>query len=147
MDSEVAPVPRIAAVIIYQALRVGAEGIRLLPGDTGLRVEYCKGGTWTITMQIPKHIVEPLSDHFKRMAGLPLGYRMVLEGFIPIRHAMQISQDWDPMYLDHGPLPTPVPATPPPPGVKDYDVRLSITPTRWGEKITMTLEAVEDSSD
>lgn len=147
MDAEEAPVDRIASVVIFEALRQGAEGIRLLPGDTGLRVEYRKSDIWTETMQIPTHLVEPLSDHYKRMAGLPLGYRMVLEGFIPIRHAMQVLQDWDPLDIEYGPLPTPVPAKPPPPGVKDYDVRLCITPTRQGEKITMTFEAVEDIAD
>ena len=38
-------------------------------------------------MSIPAHLASPLTEQYKKAAGLPLGYRMALEGLIFIRSA------------------------------------------------------------
>jgi len=87
---------------------------KFAPDEAGLRAEYFKGGAWADTMLIPKPLAVPLTEHFK-MAGLPVGYRMALQGLI--------------LLPQEG-------------GAQDYDIHLSITPTRQGEKIVMKIEAM-----
>ena len=129
-----APVPRIAVAIINQAIRVNAAEIRLVPHEAGGRVEYLRAGAWAETMHIPKHLTGPLTEHFKEVAGLPLGYRMALQGLLLVRYGTAID-------TDSVRLPTSVLSAPPQSGERDYDVHLFITPTRQGEKIVMRIEA------
>lgn len=135
-EAQEAPVSRIAEAIIKQAIREKAGSIRLLPSEEGLRVEYLKGGVWAETMSIPKHLEAPLTEHLKEIAGLPLGYRMALQGLIPMRYGMTVDAEF---------AEPPVSAftAAPQPGERDYDVHLLITPTRQGEKISMQIEAAD----
>ena len=139
-EAQEAPVSRIAPVIIHEAIREEADSVRILPHADGLRIEYLLSGTWTETMFIPKHLASPLTEQYKRMAGLPLGYRAALKGLIFIR------------YDEHGPIPiieatyasdpTQPVSNPLLPGERDYEVRLFLTPSRWGERIAMQIEEV-----
>ena len=128
-----APVPRIAAAIINQAILEGASEIRFVPHKGGLRVEYLRDGSWAETMSIPERLTGPLTEHLKELAGLPLGYRMALQGLLPVRHGTAIGGD------SVG-LPASVLTAPPLPGERDHDVHLFMTPTRWGEQVVMRIE-------
>jgi len=130
-----APIPRIAEAIIKQAIRESAAEIRLVPHEAGQRVEYLKDGSWVETMSIPNHLAGPLTEHFEEMAGLPLGYRMALQGLIPMRHGAAVDVVAE--------SPASAFTAPPRPGERDYDVHLFITPTRQGEKIVMRIEAAD----
>lgn len=138
-SAQEAPVSRIAAAIIHQAIRENAASIQIVPSETGMRVDYLKEGVWRETMRMPKQLEPEITAHLKEMAGLPVGYRMALQGLILIRSTSGIpmaAQMIDAAY--EVPIPTAVPQ----PGEQDYDVHLFITPTRQGEKITLKIEAV-----
>ena len=110
--SEQAPTRRIAEAIIAQALREGASEITLTPSETVNAVHYLIEGKWLDTMNVPIQISPGLVSAFKTLAGLPIWeHRMRLEGFIPVNCALG-----------------------------DYDVPITIIPTRYGERITMRIE-------
>ena len=123
-EAQEAPIARIAAAIIHQAIREKADSIRLLPNEAAMRVEYLLRDVWTETMSLPKHIESALVAHLKEMACLPTPYRMAMQGLILIRHAAGLSPGAQAVDLD-------------------YDVHLFITPTRQGEKIVMQIEAAD----
>jgi len=114
--SEHPPHHRIAEAIIAQALREGATEIMLTPNETVMDVQYLIAGEWRETMHIPVEVVPGLVSAFKTLAGLPIWeHRMKMEGLISVKCALG-----------------------------DYDVQITITATRHGEKIAMRIEAATD---
>ena len=110
---------RLAQHVIAQALHDGAEQVSLTPvmyapDRKALEVQYAIAGEWWNSFRIPIHIAPGLGIAFKALAGLPVWeHRMALEGLIVVQY-----------------------------GAADYDFHLSITPTRYGEKIGLRIEAV-----
>ena len=110
------PHHRIAEAIIGQAFREKASEITLTPNETVGIVQYLVAGEWRHTMSIPGEVLPGVMSAFKTLAGLPIWeHRMRLEGFIPVHCALG-----------------------------EYDVQITITPTRHGEKIAMWVEAATD---
>lgn len=113
---EPAPIPHLVQAIIQQGVRENAVAIQLLPIQSGLRVEYLRDETWGATMTIPSDLEPAIVTHLKEMAGLPTQYRMALDGLILFRF-----------------------------GAQDYDIAISVRPTRQGEKITLHITLSGDS--
>ncbi len=110
------PHHRIAEAIIAQALREGASEITMTPSATVMDVQYFLADKWRETMHIPAEVLPGLVSAFKTLAGLPIWeHRMKLEGLIPVECALG-----------------------------GFDVQITITPTRHGEKIAMRIEASTD---
>jgi type IV pilus assembly protein PilB len=109
--AEEAPIIRIAHAIVQQAIREKASDIHVEPGQRSVRIRYRIDGVLNETMTVPKHIQNPLISRFKIMAELNIAERRVpQDGRIPIRHEG-----------------------------KDYDLRVSCLPTKYGEKIVMRI--------
>ncbi len=109
--SEEAPIIRIAHAIIQQAIREKASDIHIEPGQRSVRIRYRIDGVLNETMTVPKHIQNPLISRFKIMADLNIAERRVpQDGRIPIRA-----------------------------DGKDYDLRVSVLPSKFGEKIVMRI--------
>ncbi len=109
--AEEAPIIRIAHAIVQQAIREKASDIHIEPGQRSVRIRYRIDGVLNETMTVPKHIQNPLISRFKIMADLNIAERRVpQDGRIPIRHEG-----------------------------KDYDLRVSVLPTKYGEKIVMRI--------
>lgn len=112
---------RLVQAIIAEAFHEGADQVSLTPAmyaldENALEVQYLIAGEWRNTFYIPIRPGLEIALAFKTLAGLPLWeHRMVLEGLIVVRY-----------------------------GAADYDVHLSITPTRHGEKITLLIETAEE---
>ncbi len=107
--SEEAPIIRIAHAIIQQAIREKASDIHIEPGQRTVRIRYRIDGVLNETMTVPNHIKNPLISRFKIMADLNIAERRVpQDGRIPIRA-----------------------------DGKDYDLRVSVLPSKFGEKIVM----------
>ncbi len=107
--AEEAPIIRIAHAIVQQAIREKASDIHIEPGQRSVRIRYRIDGVLNETMTVPKHIQNPLISRFKIMADLNIAERRVpQDGRIPIRA-----------------------------DGKDYDLRVSVLPTKFGEKIVM----------
>lgn len=109
--AEEAPIIRIAHAIVQQAIRENSSDIHIEPGQRSVRIRYRIDGVLNETMTVPKHIQNPLISRFKIMADLNIAERRVpQDGRIPIRHEG-----------------------------KDYDLRVSCLPTKYGEKIVMRI--------
>ena len=109
--AEEAPIIRIAHAIVQQAIREKASDIHIEPGQRSVRIRYRIDGVLNETMTVPKHIQNPLISRFKIMADLNIAERRVpQDGRIPIRHEG-----------------------------KDFDLRVSCLPTKYGEKIVMRI--------
>ncbi len=109
--SEEAPIIRIAHAIVQQAIREKASDIHIEPGQRSVRIRYRIDGVLNETMTVPKHIQNPLISRFKIMADLNIAERRVpQDGRIPIRA-----------------------------DGKDYDLRVSVLPSKFGEKIVMRI--------
>ncbi len=109
--AEEAPIIRIAHAIVQQAIREKASDIHVEPGQRSVRIRYRIDGVLNETMTVPKHIQNPLISRFKIMADLNIAERRVpQDGRIPIRHEG-----------------------------KDFDLRVSCLPTKYGEKIVMRI--------
>ena len=105
---------RFAHDLITQAFHEGAEHISLTPDTKALEVQYLIAGEWRTVIRFPVKRAPGLGIAFKTLAGLPVWeHRMALEGLIVVQY-----------------------------GAADYDVYVSITPTRYGEKIALRIEAV-----
>lgn len=114
--SEHPPHHRIAQAVITQALREGATEITMTPNETVSIVQYLVAGEWKHTMSIPISVLPGLTSAFKTLAGLPIWeHRMKLEGLIPVKCTLG-----------------------------EYNMQITITPTRHGEKIAMRIEAAMD---
>jgi len=104
---------RVAQAVITQAFGERAEQITLTPDGEALVVHFFIAGEWKPTMTIPAQIAPGLGGAFKALAGLPVWeHRLALEGLIVVQY-----------------------------GATDYDVHMSITPTRHGEKIALRMAA------
>ncbi len=109
--SEEAPIIRIAHAIVQQAIREKASDVHIEPGQRSVRIRYRIDGVLNETMTVPKHIQNPLISRFKIMADLNIAERRVpQDGRIPIRA-----------------------------DGKDYDLRVSVLPSKFGEKIVMRI--------
>ena len=109
--SEEAPIIRIAHAIVQQAIREKTSDIHIEPGQRSVRIRYRIDGVLNETMTVPKHIQNPLISRFKIMADLNIAERRVpQDGRIPIRA-----------------------------DGKDYDLRVSVLPSKFGEKIVMRI--------
>ncbi|MGO8672354.1 MAG: GspE/PulE family protein [Capsulimonadaceae bacterium] len=107
--SEEAPIIRIAHAIVQEAIRQKASDIHIEPMQKGVRIRYRIDGVLNETMTVPKHIQNQLIARFKIMADLNIAERRVpQDGRIPIKHEG-----------------------------KDFDLRVSVLPTFYGEKIVM----------
>ena len=109
--AEEAPIIRIAYAIIQQAIREKASDIHIEPAQRDVRIRYRIDGVLNETMRVPKHIQPPLISRFKIMAEMNIAERRVpQDGRIPIKV-----------------------------NNKDYDLRVSCLPSKWGEKIVMRI--------
>jgi type IV pilus assembly protein PilB len=109
--SEEAPIIRIAHAIVQEAIRQKASDIHIEPMQKGVRIRYRIDGVLNETMTVPKHIQNQLIARFKIMADLNIAERRVpQDGRIPIKT-----------------------------DGKDYDLRVSVCPTFYGEKIVMRI--------
>ncbi|MFN3648079.1 MAG: GspE/PulE family protein [Armatimonadota bacterium] len=112
-DSDVVqgPIIRIAHAIIQEAVKSGASDIHIEPAGRNLRVRYRIDGVLHEIMQMPKYIHPPLTSRFKIMAELNIAERRIpQDGRIGINFQN-----------------------------KDYDLRVSVLPTQYGEKIVMRI--------
>jgi type IV pilus assembly protein PilB len=107
--SEEAPIIRIVNTILLYALRDGASDIHIEPQAKGVRVRYRIDGVLHEQMKIPQYVLNPLISRIKIMAELNIAER-------------RIPQDGRIKLTMQG---------------KEYDMRVSVCPSMFGEKIVM----------
>ncbi len=106
-----APIIRVVNAIIQQAVKDGASDIHVEPGTRFTRIRYRIDGVLHEVMQLPKYIQPPLLSRIKIMADLNIAER-------------RIPQDGRIGITFNG---------------KDFDLRVSILPTVFGEKSVMRI--------
>jgi len=110
-DANKAPIIRVVNAIIQQAIKDGSSDIHIEPGARFTRVRYRIDGVLHEVMQLPKYIQPPLLSRIKIMSDLNIAERRIpQDGRIGITY-----------------------------GGKDYDLRVSILPTVFGEKAVMRI--------
>ena len=106
-----APIVRVVNLIITQAINDKASNIHIEPRDKNVSVRYRIDGILYEVMSPPKHIHEAITGRIKEMAGLDIGDRKSLqEGKFALKHDNE-----------------------------EYNIRLSILPTVYGEKAVMKI--------
>jgi hypothetical protein len=117
------------------------DKVQLVPYEEDLRVEYLLGQTWTETMTIPAHLASSLIEQYKKMAGLPLGYRMAMKGLMFIRYNENgsVIPIIEAAFTEY---PTQTSRALLQPGERDYELHLLLTPARWGERTTIRIKEV-----
>jgi type II secretory ATPase GspE/PulE/Tfp pilus assembly ATPase PilB-like protein len=104
------PIIRLAYAMIVGAIERGASDIHILPERRAVTVRYRLDGVLTDepAWVLPKEQQQPLIDRWKVMADMNVGERRVpQDGRIPVKHDNQ-----------------------------DYDVRVSVLPILYGERVT-----------
>ncbi|MBI3946571.1 MAG: Flp pilus assembly complex ATPase component TadA, partial [Armatimonadetes bacterium] len=106
-----APIIRVVNALIQQAIKDGASDIHIEPGVRSTRVRYRIDGVLHEIMQLPKYIHPPLLSRVKIMADMNIAERRIpQDGRIGVNFAG-----------------------------KDYDLRVSVLPTIFGEKSVMRI--------
>jgi type II secretory ATPase GspE/PulE/Tfp pilus assembly ATPase PilB-like protein len=113
-DKDSAAIIRIAYTIIEQAIVESAKEVRIEPEANGIRVSYEIRGVLQESMPLPKYIQDPLFSRLKTMGNLDSAETSPQRGGV-----IHIS------YRE-----------------RDFDVRISCTPTEHGEQIVMRLPVV-----
>ncbi|MDH7570089.1 MAG: ATPase, T2SS/T4P/T4SS family, partial [Armatimonadota bacterium] len=110
-EGNAAPIIRVVNAIIQQAIKDGASDIHVEPGVRNTRIRYRIDGVLHEIMQLPKYIHPPLLSRIKIMAEMNIAERRIpQDGRIGI------------VYNN-----------------KDYDLRVSVLPTVFGEKAVMRI--------
>lgn len=110
-EAQSGPIIRVVNAIIQQAIKDGASDIHVEPGSRHTRVRYRIDGVLHEIMQLPKYIQPPLLSRIKIMAEMNIAERRIpQDGRIGITYAG-----------------------------KDYDLRVSVLPTVFGEKAVMRI--------
>ena len=111
VQSEEAPIVRLANTILQQAIKEKASDIHMEPDKRGLRVRYRVDGVLHETMTMPSYIKMPLTARYKILSEMNIAERRVpQDGRIAISYES-----------------------------KPYDLRVSCLPTLHGEKIVMRI--------
>src|SRR5262245_60400527 len=107
---ESSPIVRIQKMIFEEAAALDASDIHIEPGQTATRVRYRVDGILRETMEVPRAMHESLVVRIKILARLDISERRVpQDGHISAEES------------------------------NGLDIRVSILPTRWGEKIVIRL--------
>jgi type II secretory ATPase GspE/PulE/Tfp pilus assembly ATPase PilB-like protein len=107
-NDEAAPIVRIQRKIFEEASAIDASDIHIEPGQTATRVRYRVNGVLNESLEIPRWMHDNLVVRIKVLAKLDISER-------------RIPQD--------GHITAEEPGSP--------DIRVSVLPTRWGEKIVI----------
>lgn len=110
VGAESAPVVRIQKMLFEEAAAADASDVHIEPGQTVTRVRYRVNGVLNESLEIPKWLHENLVVRIKVLAKLDISER-------------RIPQDGHIAAED----------------LKSPDLRISILPTRWGEKVVIRL--------
>src|SRR5215831_2380829 len=107
---ESSPVVRIQKMIFEEAAAMDASDIHIEPRQTATRVRYRVNGILNESLEVPRWMHENLIVRIKVLAKLDISERRIpQDGHINAEDS-------------HGP-----------------DIRVSVLPTRWGEKVVMRL--------
>ena len=104
-----APIVRMANAILVNALECGASDLHLEPDRQNVRVRIRVDGLMQQMMTFPKHIQFPMMNRFKVMADItPFRSLVPKFGAIPVKH-----------------------------GEKEFNLRVSVMPSLYGESIVL----------
>src|SRR6267142_1520500 len=110
MDDECPPIVRIQKMIFEEAAAMDASDIHIEPGQSATRVRYRLNGLLRETLEVPRWMHENLVVRIKVLARLDISERRVpQDGHIAAE------------------------------GSGGLDIRVSVLPTRWGEKVVIRL--------
>jgi type IV pilus assembly protein PilB len=110
-DSEDAPVVKIVNLILVQALKEKASDIHIEPFEKSLKLRYRVDGTLIEASSPPKSLQLPIASRIKILAGLDIAERRLPQDG---RFRIRVSG-------------------------KEVDLRVSVLPTIYGEKIVIRL--------
>src|SRR2546426_11844474 len=111
-DDECPPIVRIQKMIFEEAAAMDASDIHIEPGQSATRVRYRLNGLLKEGLEVPRWMHENLVVRIKVLARLDISERRVpQDGHITAEES----------------------------GGLDLDIRVSVLPTRWGEKIVIRL--------
>jgi type IV pilus assembly protein PilB len=114
-SSESAPIIKVSNLILIEALKAGASDIHVEPYEKEFRVRFRVDGILHNIMALPMRTRDPLISRLKIMAKLDISEkRLPQDGRIKIR--LRIEER-----------------------TRDLDLRVSVVPTHFGEKVVMRL--------
>jgi len=114
-SSESAPIIKVSNLILIEALKAGASDIHVEPYEREFRVRFRVDGILHNIMALPMRTRDPLISRLKIMAKLDISEkRLPQDGRIKIR--LRVEER-----------------------TRDLDLRVSIVPTHFGEKVVMRL--------
>ena len=114
-SSESAPIIKVSNLILIEALKAGASDIHVEPYEREFRVRFRVDGVLHNIMALPMRTRDPLISRLKIMAKLDISEkRLPQDGRIKIR--LRVEER-----------------------TRDLDLRVSVVPTHFGEKVVMRL--------
>jgi type IV pilus assembly protein PilB len=114
-SSESAPIIKVSNLILIEALKAGASDIHVEPYEKEFRVRFRVDGVLHNIMALPMRTRDPLISRLKIMAKLDISEkRLPQDGRIKIR--LRVEER-----------------------TRDLDLRVSVVPTHFGEKVVMRL--------
>jgi type IV pilus assembly protein PilB len=114
-SSESAPIIKVSNLILIEALKAGASDIHVEPYEKEFRVRFRIDGILHNIMSLPMRTRDPLISRLKIMAKLDISEkRLPQDGRIKIR--LRVEER-----------------------TRDLDLRVSVVPTHFGEKVVMRL--------
>jgi type IV pilus assembly protein PilB len=114
-SSESAPIIKVSNLILIEALKAGASDVHVEPYEKEFRVRFRVDGILHNIMSLPMRTRDPLISRLKIMAKLDISEkRLPQDGRIKIR--LRVEER-----------------------TKDLDLRVSVVPTHFGEKVVMRL--------
>src|SRR6476661_4920341 len=114
-SSESAPIIKLSNLILIEALKAGASDIHVEPYEKEFRVRFRVDGILHNIMALPMRTRDPLISRLKIMAKLDISEkRLPQDGRIKIR--LRVEER-----------------------TRDLDLRVSVVPTHFGEKVVMRL--------
>jgi type IV pilus assembly protein PilB len=114
-SSESAPIIKVSNLILIEALKAGASDIHVEPYEKEFRVRFRVDGILHNIMALPMRTRDPLISRLKIMAKLDISEkRLPQDGRIRIR--LRVEER-----------------------TRDLDLRVSVVPTHFGEKVVMRL--------
>jgi type IV pilus assembly protein PilB len=114
-SSESAPIIKVSNLILIEALKAGASDIHVEPYEKEFRVRFRVDGILHNIMVLPMRTRDPLISRLKIMAKLDISEkRLPQDGRIKIR--LRVEER-----------------------TRDLDLRVSVVPTQFGEKVVMRL--------
>jgi type IV pilus assembly protein PilB len=114
-SSESAPIIKVSNLILIEALKAGASDVHVEPYEKEFRVRFRVDGILHNIMSLPMRTRDPLISRLKIMAKLDISEkRLPQDGRIKIR--LRVEER-----------------------TRDLDLRVSVVPTHFGEKVVMRL--------